>query len=282
MKVFISWSGDLSLKVAEALYDWLPMVLQAVKPYISSKGIDSGARWNEDIAKELEDTSFGIICVTKDNQKEPWLNYEAGALSKFKEAARVCPFLFNLERAELKDGPLLQFQNTTFEETDIKKLVQSINSKNSDNPLSDKRLDESFDLCYERIKASLDDIRENEIGAEDQTTEHEPALVDIKIDEILTLSRGQIFTLNQISHLLNSLDRKIPDPNPLTFSLADLAMTGVGLPSFGDLLRRTRIPDDQELDLHDIDSKIISGELEKKLKKKAKKKINKDSKSTKK
>ena len=67
MKVFISWSGDTSFKVAEVLKEWLPCIIQDVEPYFSSADIDKGARWSSDIAKELEAADFGILCVTKDN-----------------------------------------------------------------------------------------------------------------------------------------------------------------------------------------------------------------------
>ena len=77
MKVFISWSGEKSNKIANILREWIPCVIQSIKPYVSSKDIDKGARWSTDIAKELEDSHFGIICITKSNINAPWINIEA-------------------------------------------------------------------------------------------------------------------------------------------------------------------------------------------------------------
>lgn len=64
MKVFISWSGDLSKRIAIALKEWIPNVLQSAEPYVSSEDIDKGSRWSTDIAKELADSTYGILCVT--------------------------------------------------------------------------------------------------------------------------------------------------------------------------------------------------------------------------
>ncbi len=75
MKVFLSWSGTRSHKVALVFRDWLPSVIQQIVPYVSSEDIDKGARWSTDIAKELSDSTFGIVCVTRDNLSAPWLTF---------------------------------------------------------------------------------------------------------------------------------------------------------------------------------------------------------------
>jgi TIR domain len=76
MKVFISWSGEKSRKVAAALHAWLPYIIQAVKPIMSSRDISKGDRWSDVLARELEDTQFGIVCLTPSNIKASWLNFE--------------------------------------------------------------------------------------------------------------------------------------------------------------------------------------------------------------
>lgn len=42
LKVFISWSGERSKEMANALREWLPMVLQYVEPFVSDKDISAG------------------------------------------------------------------------------------------------------------------------------------------------------------------------------------------------------------------------------------------------
>jgi hypothetical protein len=71
MKVFLSWSGDISHKVAMTFRDWLPLVIQSIVPYVSSEDIDKGARWSTDIAKELGGFNFWHLVCNKRKHKCP-------------------------------------------------------------------------------------------------------------------------------------------------------------------------------------------------------------------
>lgn len=81
MKVFISWSGPLSKKLAEAIRDWLPGVIQMVNPYFTPSDIEKGGRWSTDIAKELSSSEVGVLCITRDNIHSDWILFEAGAVA---------------------------------------------------------------------------------------------------------------------------------------------------------------------------------------------------------
>ena len=186
MKVFLSWSGHKSHQVALALRDWLPSVIQSVSPYVSSEDIDKGARWSTDIAKELEDSSFGILCVTKENLDAPWLLFEAGALSKMMEKGAVCPFLFDLKMAEIKEGPILQFQTTIYEKEDIKKLLISLNKSCGETGLKEDLLLKSFDVWWPSLDDALKLIMSE---TEDSKTLTKRTTKDDMLEEILELTR---------------------------------------------------------------------------------------------
>lgn len=186
MKVFISWSGNKSHKVGLIFRDWLPSVIQNLEPYVSSEDIDKGARWSTDIAKELEDSTFGILCVTKENLHAPWLSFEAGALSKTMDKAFVSPFLFDIKRSEV-NGPILQFQSTIFNKEDIKKLVYTLNKACGEGGLQENRLEKAFGVWYPTLETELNKLRdvsesdESEIISEDHSS--------TILEEILELSR---------------------------------------------------------------------------------------------
>lgn len=155
MKVFISWSGTKSQEVAKVLKQWIPCVIQSVEPYFSSADIDKGARWSTDIAKELQDASFGILCVTKDNLSSSWLNFEAGALSKSIEQSKVCPFLVDLKPSDIQNSPILQFQMASATKDDVFKLFKSINSNLGDSKLNEDVLSTTFDTFWPKIEEAL-------------------------------------------------------------------------------------------------------------------------------
>ena len=80
MKLFISWSGEVSHRVALHFKEWLPVVLPFVEAWVSSEDIPKGSRWGAELATQLEGTDAGIVCLVPGNIDEPWLNFEAGAL----------------------------------------------------------------------------------------------------------------------------------------------------------------------------------------------------------
>ncbi|WP_440955085.1 TIR domain-containing protein [Methanosarcina sp. Mfa9] len=156
MKIFISWSGKLSEEVAIILKDWMPNVIQSIKPYVSSEDIEKGTRWSKEISKELEVTNYGILCVTKENVTRPWINFEAGALSKSVSESKVCPFLIDLKTSELTRSPLSQFQSTSYDREDILKLMSSINNSCGEKRISDTYLEKSFDMWWSLLENKLD------------------------------------------------------------------------------------------------------------------------------
>lgn len=234
MKVFLSWSGDVSRAVACVFRDWLPSVIQTVHPYVSSEDIDKGARWATDIAQELESASFGILFITKDNVEAPWVNFEAGALSKTIDKSRVAPFLFNVKRSEIKEGPLLQFQSTVNERQDLEKLVVSINnSLPDDERLDEVRLKKCISVWWPDLTRQLEIISAEIPSSSDSTPElREPTDLAL-LEEILELTRSQHKLLRAPEMLLPPeylrsvarivSDRNLSDEPALRETVKDLA-----------------------------------------------------------
>jgi len=151
MKIFLSWSGGMSHEVAKALNDWLPYVIQGVEPFLSSD-MNKGEPWSDALADELNEAKYGILCLTPYNLDKPWMNFEAGALSKTVGRPHVVPFLFRVHTSVLR-GPLTQFQCAVYDREDVLRLVQGIN-KALPSALDNERLERTFDKWW----TDLDDV----------------------------------------------------------------------------------------------------------------------------
>lgn len=155
MKVFISWSGAKSKSAAIALRRWVPDMVQAVSPWMSEHDIDAGARWNQELSVQLEQTKFGIICLTKNNSTAPWLLFEAGALSKTLGETFVCPYLIDLEPSEIPAGPLTQFQAKRANQKETFELIASVNKAMKDGALAEDQMRRSFERWWPDLEQSL-------------------------------------------------------------------------------------------------------------------------------
>jgi hypothetical protein len=187
MKVFISWSGNTSKRIGEVFRNWLPLVLQTVRPYYTPSDIDKGTRWSGDIAGELETSQAGIFCVTKENIVSQWLMFEAGAISKQVGNSLVCPILLDLDTAELY-GPLTQFQTTLFNKTDVRKLIVNLNKANTDHILNDAVVSQVFEQFWPELEQKVNDILKD--GQHEQS--NRPVQRDDRelLEEILDLTRA--------------------------------------------------------------------------------------------
>lgn len=198
VKVFLSWSGERSKKMAVVLRTWLPDVLQAVEPWMSEHDIGKGGRGLREIADELEDCNFGILCVTADNQNSQWVNFEAGALSKQVEGALVVPLLLDMKPADLT-GPMTQFQATdSSTKSDVSKLMQDVNSALKDSAITQERLSRTFDRLWPELESQLKGIRESSTGSRSNPNRSNSDM----LSEMLLLMRQQERRLVQLEDAL--------------------------------------------------------------------------------
>lgn len=185
MKVFLSWSGLRSRAIAEALREWIPNVIQAVEPWMSAEDVDKGLRWSSEIAVQLEDTRFGIICLTPENLESVWILFEAGALSKTIDKAFVCPLLFALDPSDVR-GPLTQFQATKAEKDDMKRLILTINRALGDGSLAPEKVEKAFEHWWSDLEQALRLVPEADGKPKPERSDRE------LLEEILEIVRAEM------------------------------------------------------------------------------------------
>jgi len=200
MNVFISWSGPLSCKLAEAVHWWLPHVLHVVKPYFSPEDIGKGTRWSSETAEALAGSKFGVSCLTRDNLTAPWVLFEAGAISKTVTETRLWTVLFDMEEAEVT-GPLAQFQAMrAVDKKDMLRLITEINRQCGEHKRDDKACTETFEKWWPDFDDQVTSLLQQQ-PAQDQAQKREPQ--DL-LEEILSLARD---TANRVAEL-SVADRK--------------------------------------------------------------------------
>lgn len=160
MKVFVSWSGDKSKRVAQTLRDYFPAAINALDLWMSDTDINPGDRWSDAVATELDQARVGIICVTMENRNAEWILFESGALSRKVESPFVCPYLFDCSPGDLA-RPLSQFQSIRADKAGTYKLLSTLNRALGPETLADDRCRRAFDLIWRDMEP-----RFNEIAAE--------------------------------------------------------------------------------------------------------------------
>ncbi|MGH3795248.1 MAG: hypothetical protein ACRDSP_10195 [Pseudonocardiaceae bacterium] len=152
---------------------------------MSSEDIDKGQAWMMEVVAQLDTTEQGLICVTRDNYREPWLNFEAGALARSMSVSRVRPVLLDVAPTDLA-GPLMQFQTTlASDRDDMLRLLQSLNSA-CEEPLDERRLERSFSRTWHEFQNALPEILTH---APPERFAKQRSMED-KIDEALERLRG--------------------------------------------------------------------------------------------
>ena len=187
MQVFISWSGTKSKALGEVLRDWLPGVLQMVKPYFTPEDTEKGSGWRSEIADALQASQFGIFCLTREGLQSRWMMFEAGAIANAlgTTRARVCPLLFDLEKTEIKE-PLSQFQAAQFNKKEVGQLIADINARVGEAKLADGTREGVFEKWWPELEEKVTKI----MTEPDTEAQEEPRKSEDMVKEILELVRG--------------------------------------------------------------------------------------------
>ena len=149
-RLFISQSKERALRLAQALHTFLPMVVQGSDPWVSADGIDPGTNFRQAIDRNLTTSLAGIICVTPENQNEPWLLFEAGALTQ-KPHEHVWIVLLDLEPGEMP-RPLGDLQLTVASDRaqmfEMIKSIDRIVSEAMRRTQREQALERLFDMFW--------------------------------------------------------------------------------------------------------------------------------------
>lgn len=128
-KIFISWSGENSKEIAKELKNTLEKGIfgkSKLECFVSDVDISSGDDWWNKIKNELKECKLGIVCITKENIKAPWIFFESGAM--VARDLKVIPLLTKCKFRSLNDTPISSKHMVDFDQEEkFKQMIKSIN-----------------------------------------------------------------------------------------------------------------------------------------------------------
>ncbi|HFD1661305.1 TPA: hypothetical protein QFK58_000357 [Enterococcus faecium] len=159
MDLFLSWSGERSKELARIFNKWVKQVIPQLDVYYSPDDIQPGERWSDSIKGGLKGNPMGIFFVVEENIVQPWLNFEAGAISNQVGNTNVIPLLHDIEPSRIT-GPLTQFQAISYIKEDLKRLIKLINENITDvRKIDSMLLNEIFEKWYPDFEKQYDKFK---------------------------------------------------------------------------------------------------------------------------
>lgn len=155
MRVFIGWSGSRSRLVAGGLKSLLEYTFEGIDVFVSDY-IEPGDTWGPRLQSELEQSQFGILCLTAENFDAPWLLFEAGAMAKKFESSssRVVPYLIDTLPEAARRSPLAQFQQVRADREGTLSIVKLINALRA-SPQGSDRLSRIFNGGWSEFEQTM-------------------------------------------------------------------------------------------------------------------------------
>lgn len=197
LKLFLSWSGDRSRGIAEALRQNLPLLMNAVEPWMSDSDIEKGARWGSVLSDVLGSAKVGIFCLTPLNLERPALLFEAGAISKSVSDSRVCVLLDGMEPVNVA-WPWSQFQYTRLHDSkDMLKMLSDMNTwliEGKEPAVPPERFSKAFDNWWPQLQEDL-----KKLSAEVEARPPERSERDM-LAEVLEILRSQQRSAAESTH----------------------------------------------------------------------------------
>jgi len=206
MRIFTSWSGDRSKAAALGLKSLLQDLFEETVQVFVSDHISPGEAWAQRLGTELEESEFGILCLTRDNWQAPWLLFEAGAVAKKFATSRVVPWLIDTLPSESERSPLAQFQHVRADRDGTYRLVVAINESRQ-SPKPEYRLRRSFEKWWPDLEQTLKSVQVSDPAQPHVRSDRELLEMLVhRVEGLYRLTFGIDVPVAELAHLTNLRD----------------------------------------------------------------------------
>ena len=150
---FISWSGMRARRFARALRGLLEATGDYFHPWVSETDIPLGVNWRSEVDETLRSAKAGIVILTPENYRSPWLIYEAGRM--VERGITVIPIRVDLPMTMLpRDFPLIE-QSAGNTQDGIREVARALNQVTHPR-LSTNLVDQRFDMAWSDFGEDLE------------------------------------------------------------------------------------------------------------------------------
>lgn len=162
MKVFISWSGEVSKRLGALVGEWLECTLLNIEAIYTPKYLRAGTQGTAHLYRLLEEVHTGILIYTPESINSQWMIFEAGALFKSAEQSIIIPLLFHLEYEHLP-GPIQTYQWKVFGKEQLFQVLQAVNQQLGQQQIKEEKLRYVFERewpeFYKEVQQALLEIK---------------------------------------------------------------------------------------------------------------------------
>ncbi len=198
--------------------------------------------WVKELNSRLANSNAGIIFLTPENQNEPWIQFEAGALAKGFTENRVFVLLIGLDDSQV-EGPLSNFNLSKSDEIGIKKIVFDLNNLLGENQISTDILSKVFEKNYPDLKQKIEQVLAQKLIQKQPEKRTED---DIQ-SEMLGILRGLSTRISNVEHSIVQnvgliYTNKIPPATEQFFNenFSDAALKQLAKHNVAKILAKTR------------------------------------------
>ncbi len=162
---FFSWSKKQSLEIAHVTASLFEAVTSRKNEiWLSDISIQYGNGFFESLTKAIDICEYGVFFLTKENIRNPWINFEAGGIFCNKKRT-WCILSPNVDQADLSNTPFVNIQTIKIKKRDFEIIFSEIcKIYNDDWNEYYKKINDLWNSFYSEIRRI---INNKSIGSND-------------------------------------------------------------------------------------------------------------------
>jgi hypothetical protein len=204
VKIFVSWSKDISHSVAVYLQVFLKDFFKSksLDIYVSSERIVAGETWFDNIKEAIKESSLCIIVMTDENEYSRWVYFEAGAIAFNTKSTNIIPILLT---ADSLDGgsPLNSYQCVKATKEGFRKLLLTIKKVGRLTGVTSEEFESRLEAYFPKFESEIQGIL---VKSKSNQRINTLSFGDIFPKKVHSVKEGSVFVGAPMASIGNDID----------------------------------------------------------------------------